>query len=322
MIVGENGYGKSHVLKALYSLLKVQSEKLPGKAELERSYANKLVAVFRPEKLGRLAKRKQGRERCRIELAFQERQYDSAIEFATNAQSQVKLDKTPQFVLDQAPIFIPTRELMTLCPWFIPLYDNYHLEFEETWRDTVSLLGNPTIRGVKEKEVSHILDSLENAMGGKVIVDSNTGRFYLQIPGEGRMEMPLVAEGLRKIAMLARLTGTGALLKRGYLFWDEPETNLNPKLIKVLAECIVDIAKSGVQVFIATHSLFLMRELEMLLEEGKYGGVSKKWFAVGRSDDEVRLEQSEEINEINLIVALDEEADQSERFIRQGWQDE
>lgn len=41
------------------------------------------------------------------------------------------------------------------------------------------------------------------------------------------MEMPLVAEGLRKVAMLARLIATGTLLEQGYLFWDEPETNLN-----------------------------------------------------------------------------------------------
>lgn len=39
------------------------------------------------------------------------------------------------------------------------------------------------------------------------------------------MEMPLVAEGLRKVAMLARLIATGTLLEQGYLFWDEPETS-------------------------------------------------------------------------------------------------
>jgi predicted ATPase len=34
------------------------------------------------------------------------------------------------------------------------------------------------------------------------------------------------------MAMLARLISTGVLLEQGYLFWDEPETSLNPKLIK------------------------------------------------------------------------------------------
>ncbi|MFO1416253.1 MAG: hypothetical protein U1F28_03715 [Acinetobacter sp.] len=40
--------------------------------------------------------------------------------------------------------------------------------------------------------------------------------------------MPLIAEGLRKLAMLARLISTGTLLEQDYLFWDEPETNLSP----------------------------------------------------------------------------------------------
>ena len=61
----------------------------------------------------------------------------------------------------------------------------------------------------------------EAAMGGKVVLDSQTGRLYLQIPGEGKVEMPLIAEGLRKIAMLARLVSTGVLLRQGFLFWDE-----------------------------------------------------------------------------------------------------
>ena len=55
VIIGENGLGKSHVLKAVYSMLRVQAELPKGsKTDLEKAYANKLVAVFRPERLGRL----------------------------------------------------------------------------------------------------------------------------------------------------------------------------------------------------------------------------------------------------------------------------
>lgn len=57
------------------------------------------------------------------------------------------------------------------------------------------------------------------------------------------MEMPLAAEGLRKLAMLAQLIATGSLLEKGYLFRGEPETNLNPKLIK---EAALTILRLGV----------------------------------------------------------------------------
>lgn len=197
----------------------------------------------------------------------------------------------------------------------MPLYDNYRLEFEETWRDTVSLLGNPSVKGAREKQVAKLLKPLEAAMGGRVVVDTQSGRFYLK-SGEGQMEMPLVAEGLRKMAMLARLISTGTLLQQGYLFWDEPETNLNPKLIKTLAASIVAVAQSGVQVFIATHSLFLLRELEMLLADKPYAALPRRWFALAAHGDEVTLEQSEHIEDIQTLVMLDEELAQSDRFMQ------
>lgn len=319
VIVGENGLGKSHVLKALYALLKVQADsKELSKSTLEKAYADKLMAVLRPESLGRLAKRKQGRERCELALTMDDAGHSCTIGFATNAKSQVDVVSAPTKALALSPAYLPTRELVTLCPWFLPLYDNYHLEFEETWRDTVSLLGKPSLKGPREKEVGQLLPPLEDAMGGKVVVDAQSGRFYLQVSGEGRMEMPLVAEGLRKLAMLARLISTGTLLKQGYLFWDEPETNLNAKLIKTLAVAIMAVAASGVQVFIATHSLFLLRELEMLLAEKRHGKLGRRWFALVAQGDAVVLEQSDCIENIQTLVMLDEELAQSDRFMQAG----
>ncbi|QEP43567.1 ATP-binding cassette domain-containing protein [Ectothiorhodospiraceae bacterium BW-2] len=263
VIVGENGLGKSHLLKAIYALLKINEETQLTKNTLEKRYAEKLVAVMRPESLGRLVKRKQGRGRCEIALTMHNSRGNVAIAFASNAKSQVDIVTLPSEELDHPTVFLPKRELITLSPWFVPLYDNYHLEFEETWRDTVSLLGNPALKGSREKIAAALLTPLEEAMGGKVVVDQASGRFYLHITGEGRMEIGLVAEGLRKLAMLARLISTGTLLGQGYLFWDKPETNLNPRLIKSIAEVIVALAHNGVQIFIASHSLFLLREIDM-----------------------------------------------------------
>lgn len=316
VVVGENGFGKTHVLKLLYALLKVQADaKDLSKGVLERAYAEKLTAVFRPESLGRLVKRRQGRGRCEFRLEMSNEGLSMAGAFASNAKSQIEILKAPTEGLERSPAYLPTRELVTLCPWFVPLYENFHLEFEETWRDTVSLLGNPSLKGPREKRAAELLEPLEKAMGGKVQVDAASGRFYLQLAGEGRMEMPLVAEGLRKVAMLARLISTGTLLEQGYLFWDEPETNLNPKLIKVVAASIVAVAASGVQVFVASHSLFLLRELEMLLADKRYRKLPSRWFALAAKGGEVALEQSDRIEDIQTLVMLDEELAQSDRFM-------
>ncbi|MFN3631066.1 MAG: AAA family ATPase [Casimicrobiaceae bacterium] len=309
VIVGENGVGKSHVLKALYAMLKVQAGRPEDltKSFLERAYADKLVRVLRPESLGRLVKRKQGRGRCEIG-------------FATNAKTQVEVRQSPETVLELSPVYLPTRELITLCPWFLNLYDNFHLEFEETWRDTVSLLGAPSVRGPREKRAAELLGPLEGALGGKVVMDPKNGRFFLQVPGEGLMEMPLVAEGLRKVAMLARLISTGTLLDKGYLFWDEPEANLNPKLVRVIARSIVDLAAQGNQVFVATHSVFLLREFEIELDARakRPSAIAARFFGLRPTDDGVQLDQGSTLPELGAITALEESLSQADRYMELG----
>lgn len=113
--------------------------------------------------------------------------------------------------------------------------------------------------------------------------------------------------------MIARLVSTGALLDKGYLFWDEPEANLNPKLIKVAAEIIFSLSKQGIQVFIATHSLFLLRELEIL--KSKETDFSSRYFSLVAGEDGVMLEQTSDMTDLDTIVALDENLAQSDRYL-------
>jgi energy-coupling factor transporter ATP-binding protein EcfA2 len=317
VFVGENGAGKTHVIKLVYSVVAASNEEgrkptaaAPTKAVLQPRLGEKLVNVFRPESLGRLARRKQGRERCDVLMTFDNADLDLSFGFATQSKTDVQIDKLPKAWADTAPAYLPTRELLTIYPGFVSIYDNHYLEFEETWRDTCILLGAPLKRGVKEKRVAELLRPLEVAMGGTIELDRN-GRFYL-INASGRMEMPLVAEGLRKLGMLARLIATGTLLDKGYLFWDEPEANLNPRIVKRVAKTIVDIGGSGVQVFIATHSLFLLREIEMLLEGSS---LDARFFGLHQSDDGVMVRQGAVVEDMGPIAMLDEELEQSDRFL-------
>jgi predicted ATPase len=159
--------------------------------------------------------------------------------------------------------------------------------------------------------IKKLLEPLEDAMGGKVELKEPQG-FYLIQDGV-RTEMHLVAEGLRKLATIARLIVTGQLIDHGYLFWDEPESNLNPKIVKVVAESILELCRAGIQVFVATHSLFLMRELDILLR-GKFQDVPARFFGLHPSDQGVTVQQGDTVDEISSIDALDEELIQSDRY--------
>jgi len=164
----------------------------------------------------------------------------------------------PTALVTSSPVFLPTRELLNIYPGFVSLYENNYTQFEETWRDTYVLLGKPLARGARTKAIKSMLSPLEEAMGGSIELDKS-GSFYLNTIESGNMEVNLVAEGLRKLAMIARLIATGSLIDKGYLFWDEPEANLNPKIISSIAKTVLQLTQSGIQVFIATYSLFLLR---------------------------------------------------------------
>lgn len=318
VIIGENSVGKSHILKAAYTALAVNAtgakesgSSTPTKSHLQSAMAKKLRGVFKPDELGRLARRKQGSERCEVTYDFAHGPLNQGYAFNNRSKTEVEVLKAPTEWLEKAPVYLPTRELLTIYPGFVSLYETTHLPFEETWRDTCVWLGAPLAKGPREKKIRELLKPIEAAMGGEVL--ESEGRFYLKTK-TGEMEMYLVAEGLRKLAMLARLIATGSLTEKGYLFWDEPEANLNPKIIKQVARTIVELAGGGIQVFIATHSLFLLREIEIILKSEKKN-LDTRYFGLTAIDDGVQVAQSKTVDEIGAIAVLDEELMQSDRYL-------
>lgn len=319
VVIGVNGAGKSHVLKVAYTVAAVSAWgkrdsglETPSKGYLEKAIARKMRAVFRPDSLGRLIARRPGRSRCEVLVRFQKKAMRLGFSFNSASKTEVTVDPVPVRWDGEPPVFIPTCELLTIFPNFVSLYDTTELPFEETWRDTCLLLGAPVARGPRLVEIRRLLDPLEALLDGKVDLDE--GKFYVK-QGSGKLEAPLMAEGLRKIAMIARLIATGSLLGSGTLFWDEPEANLNPKVIKLVARTILHLCHSGIQVFIASHSLFLMRELDILLKQPEFNKIQSRFFGLHMAEDGVSVEQGNTIDEIGQIDALQEELSQSDRYL-------
>jgi hypothetical protein len=320
VIVGENGAGKSHVLKAAYTAIAVSAARSHdgdtgplSRSQLQADLADKLLGVFRPDGLGRLVRCQQKDVQCRLRHGFDAPELNLEFSFGVAARTEVEVETTPTARVEKLPVFLPTRELLTIYPGFVSIYETTRLPFEETWRDTCILLGAPLARGPRESRIKKLLVPLEEAMGGSIELDPS-GRFYLRLP-TGAMEMHLVAEGLRKLATVAHLIATGALLDKGYLFWDEPEANLNPRIIKTVAKTIVAMAQAGIQVFIATHSLFLMRELH-ILQQRDFKSLDARCFGlhIGQ-ENAVSVLQGKTMDDIGSIAALDEDLQQSERYV-------
>jgi len=198
-------------------------------------------------------------------------------------------------------------------PRFASLYRDYHIEIDETYYDLCLALERPLLRGRRYDETRKLLDPLERALGGSV--SNNNGRFVLSIPGEGNMEIPLDAEGMRKLATVAYLVANGVLKNKATLYWDEPETNLNPKLLSQLANILVLIAQQGTQVVLATHSLFLLKELDLCLKDTR---VPSRFIALSSSEDQrsVIVTAGDSVEQLDPLAALDAEIEQAVKYER------
>lgn len=316
VIVGENGTGKSQLMKLAYSLSWVSAHQKKStrqtKDELRKLIADKLVNTCRPEYLGRLVTRKSGHNRCEITVEFLNNpKSDFRFSFSTTARLEVKIEELPTNYLVAPPIFIPTREMLSIFPGFTAVYEEQHLEFEETYYDLAKAL-NANARKKHSVAVQELIDGLEKLMEGHIKLEN--GRFYLwsNHTGQGKFEISLIAEGLRKIAMLAYLLINGSLRDKGTLFWDEPETNLNPKLIKMTAKALVSLAQQGYQIILSTHSFFLLKEIDLLTRKNT---VAKNFISLFRENNGnlIKCKQSNTLKELENIIALDEELAQYDR---------
>lgn len=271
-----------------------------------------MTAVFRPEYLGRLTRRKSGRNRCEIDAKFFYSKCDFSFSFASNSREEVVLKSGITEHLQTPTIFFPTKEVISMFPGFASIYRDKHIEIDETYFDMCLALERPLNKGARYQEVSRLLEPIEKILNGKV--KNENGKFKLSIPGQGNMEISLVAEGHRKLAMIAFLLANGSILENGILFWDEPETNLNPKLMVDLVSTLIELAAMGIQIFIASHSLFFIKELDLQLADPKTQ-VNSKWFSLDLTDDQdAVISQGHELSEIEPILSLDTEIEQSERF--------
>ena len=162
-----------------------------------------------------------------------------------------------------ACIFLPAREVLSIYPGFIAAYKARELAFDESYFDLCVALSALPLRGERGDEAAALSMPISEHLGAKVVLSQDS--FYLR-SDDGVIEAHLVAEGYRKVAALMHLITNGSVSKDGVLFWDEPETNLNPRLTKVVAEFLFRLASNGVQLIIATHDYLLTNELSLHAE--------------------------------------------------------
>ena len=259
VLVGANGTGKTHLLKVCYAVCAVSNSHV--------SFIQKLVDVFLPSGrgLGRLVKGQDKNGRGKVEVYREPPGLYASFSISSNSQGD-HLDYSKDWGdTPIAGVFIPVKEMLANAPGFLSLYAAREIHFEEVYTDILHRAYLPPLRGNPDDCRQPLLSALEKTIGGQVAIKGE--EFFLDSKF-GSLEFSLLAEGIRKLALLWLLIRNGSLSKSSVLFWDEPEANLNPKLYGVLINTLLELQRDGVQVFLATHDYVILKELDLRLQSG------------------------------------------------------
>lgn len=242
------------------------------------AFVQKLAAIFLPSarNLGRLVRRQKGAGgRASVHLARGARKLDASFVSHLDSSGALEFSTPPALEGTWArdrieSVYIPVKEMLSNAPGFRSLYAKREVHFEEVYKDILDRAYLPALRGPIDSGRDDLLAGLREAIGGEVAVEGE--EFFLRSE-QGDLEFSLLAEGVRKLALLWLLIRNGTLQPGAVLFWDEPETNLNPKLFGVVVDVLLRLQRAGVQVFLATHDYVILKELDLRTTAVRQGRV-------------------------------------------------
>lgn len=309
VFIGENGTGKSHVLKAIYAVLRAAESRPATAPDVARSLSDRLVAVFRPDdgQLGRLVRA--GAKDCALWL-----QSGCGATHCTWTADLGDINVTEHRWEQTADaVFLPSRDVLAMFEGFAAAYQDRELSFGETYYDACLALARTPLRGESRAAADALAARTQKLLRGN--------RFYVDL-GDGFREAHMVAEGFRKIATLAHLIQNGSIKPGGILLWDEPESGLNPRLVASLAEVLCDLAAHDVQIFVATHDYLLSQTLSLAVEYQTVPGIEMRFFSFSHEQptDAVKIEPGATLADIQhnpILAAYAEHYDHERDLFRQ-----
>jgi len=292
VFIGPNATGKTHILKIIYAIMSALEK--PGEyISKEEAVLQKIANVFLPHnrRLGRLVKKGAGTRNAKVKIYREKKVVTVPLQSGWGRLSLAKAMTIGSNWGEglKPSVYIPPKEMLSNAPNFRSLYKEREIHFEEIYADLLHWAYVPRRSGHPTAHRTQLLEELRKIMGGGGVWAEDEHFFYHE-RGLGTLEITLLAEGIRKLALIWLLVQNETLLKGSTLFWDEPEANLNPSMLKHVADILLRLQRMGVQIFIATHSYVLVKFLDLLKKKSD----SVRYFSLYREGKDVKFNQSDD----------------------------
>ena len=265
IIAGINDTGKTSLLKLIYASVKAKEEIIKQKKDNYKEHlSTKILNVFDIDKLGDLVTK--NKENLKVNILYNNN-YNQIFSFSNKSKKTIKnISEFNNYNFEYKTTFLPPKEVLTIRKLIRTTIEQYDFRggYDDTYYDLVKSLDIPLAKGSLSKGFKKADIELETSLQGRII--NNNGEFVFK-KNKYKFPISLTAEGVKKIGIINQLLKNKTIDKNSILFIDELEVALHPKIIQKVAKIIFDLSQLGVQVFIATHSYFVIKSFHLLALE-------------------------------------------------------
>lgn len=265
LFIGENGTGKTFLLKALYSATRAMEEYQRGDdiKPIGDVLAEKLRWTFQVERLGDMVTRSSS-EGLNFDMSLGTDRI--SYQFSSSATSKIINVDAPDKNRDANSIFIPAKEVLSLYSIVLKSREvDKSFGFDDTYYDLVKALRISPKRGKNYTAFSNSRKMLNDVIDGKVEYDETSGKWFYKNNRNQKFSIGATSEGVKKISIMDRLLSNGYLNNQSIIFIDEIESALHPTAICQFLDMIAQIAtEMDLQFFISSHSYFVIKKLALI----------------------------------------------------------
>lgn len=274
VIIGKNSTGKTFLLKSLYTAMKTIEEYKRGDnpKRLSEILLDKLRWTFQTETIGDLVNKEANSLSYSMEFDNKYWHYS----FGKETSKVIKEIENQVGRRNDNSIFLPAKEITSIDGVILDSRENRQLfGFDNTYYDLAKAIRLSTQKGRNFSEFSQCRKKLTKIIDGKIEFDQKSEKWFYK-KGKQKFAIGLTAEGIKKISIIDILLGNRYLNKESIIFIDEPESALHPKAISQFLELLDELSETGIQIFMATHSYFVIKRLYLIaqIKDKSISGIS------------------------------------------------
>lgn len=289
VLVGDSGSGKTHALAGMYAAaLEMNGGRAGEQAELFKRGLQALDPLIEAELVVR-----GGKGEAVVEATRQ------------HPERTISCTITPGKVSSSAVL----QPEAVRRPYFLDFSTMHRTWLPQGMSDaTACLVKSLTIHDLSPP-AKELLLMVEALVGGLIM--RNYSMVYVKKEGRSEVygQLPSSQSALVALAAYAQ----NGWLQKGHTFIiDNAAAGMHPDVVPQFCQALELMLKAGTQVILATNSLFLLRELEMMWNRLD----APKAFSLGAGLSGTGLEHADDFDGLKALSPLDADFRQSDRFMK------